>query len=193
VDRCNNCRVEGFGDNSNSFKNDFADNNITVGNIKKTGTKGIRYESSAGVPKESMNSMFNNNMNAHGFSGTSASILLTFANPGFPGDIVIMDSTFQSTGTNFGRPPGQFGNNMNRTTFHFSKLVKTLRILGLIALISYMIVILFTWIYANMEGYVYFSAGEPVLSIKYPEWILGFLGIFVATDYLHKELSGDNL
>jgi len=193
VDRCNNFRVEGFGDDSNSFKNDFVANNITVGNKKKTGTKGIRYESSAGVPEESMNSMLNNSMNAHGFSGTSASILLTFANPDFPGDLVMMDSTFQSIGTNFGRTQGQFGNSQNRTAIDFSKLVKILRILGLMALISYMIVILFTWIYANIEGYVYFSAGEPVLSIKYPEWILGFLGIFVATDYLHRELRGANL
>jgi len=193
VDRCNNCRVEGFGDDSNSFKNDFAANNITVGNKKKTGTKGIRYESSAGAPKEFMNSMLKNSMNAHGFSGTSASILLEFANPDFPGDLVLVDSTFQLTGTNFGRTPGQFGKSMNRTAFDYSKLVKILRILGLMALISYMIVILFTWIYANMEGFVYFSAGEPVLSIKYPEWILGFLGIFVATDYLHKELREANL
>ena len=191
MDRCNNCRVEGFGDDSNSFKNDLAANNITVGNKKKTGTKGIRYESSAGAPKESMNSMFKNSMN--GFSGTSASILLTFANPDFPGDLVLVDSTFQLTGQNFGRTSGRFGNSINRTAFDYSKLVKILRILGLMALISYMIVILFTWIYANMEGFVYFSAGEPVLSIKYPEWILGFLGIFVATDYLHKELRGADL
>lgn len=193
MDRCNNCRVEGFGDNSNSFKNDFAANYITVGNKKKTGTKGIRYESSAGVPKSFMNSMLKNSMNAHGFSGTSASILLTFANPDFPGDLVLVDPTFQLTGTNFGRTTGQFENNMNRTAFDYSKLVKILRIIGLMALISYMIVILFTWMYANMEGFMYFSAGEPVLSIKYPEWILGFLGIFVATDYLHRELRGANL
>ena len=70
---------------------------------------------------------------------------------------------------------------------------KIFRILGLLALISYMIVILFTWISANMEGYVYFSAGEPVWSIKYIEWMLGFLGIFVATYYLRKELKDDLL
>ena len=193
MDRCNNCRVEGFGDDRNSFKNDFVANNITVGSNKKTGTKGIRYESSAGVPKESLNSMLKNGMNDHGFSGTSASILLTFANPDFPEDFVLVDSTSQLTGTNFRRTQGQFENSLNWTAFDFSKLVKLFRILGLMALISYMIVILFTWMYANMEGFVYFSAGEPVLSIKYPEWILGFLGIFVATDYLHKELNGDNL
>lgn len=192
MDRCNNCRVEGFGDDSHSFKNDLAANNITVGNRKKTGTKGIRYESSAGVPEESINSMLNKSMNAHGFSGTSASILLTFANPDFPADLVSINSTGQITGTNSASATRQYGKNINIRVFHFSKLVKLVRILGLIALISYMIVILFTWMYANIEGYVYFSAGEPVLSIKYPEWILGFLGIFVATDYLQRELNGDN-
>ena len=74
-----------------------------------------------------------------------------------------------------------------------SSSIKILRILGLMALISYMIVILYTWIFANLGGYVYFSAGEPVLSIKYIEWMLGFLGIFVATYYLHKELNNDVL
>ncbi len=74
-----------------------------------------------------------------------------------------------------------------------NSLIKIIRILGLMALISYMIVILFTWIFANLGGYVYFSAGEPVLSIKYIEWMLGFLGIFVATYYLHKELNNDIL
>ena len=71
--------------------------------------------------------------------------------------------------------------------------IKIFRILGLMALISYMIVILFTWIFANIEGYVYFSAGEPVSSIKYIEWVLGFLGIYVATYYLHKELNDGTL
>jgi hypothetical protein len=56
-----------------------------------------------------------------------------------------------------------------------------------------MIVILFTWVFANIEGYVYFSAGEPVLSIKYLEWILGSLGIFVAVNYLQKELNEYNI
>jgi hypothetical protein len=70
-----------------------------------------------------------------------------------------------------------------------SNLVKNIRILGLMTLISYMVVILFTWMFANIEGYVYFSAGEPVLSIKYLEWMLGSLGIFVAVNYLKKELN----
>lgn len=72
----------------------------------------------------------------------------------------------------------------------FLRMIKLVRILGLMALISYMIVILFTWIYANFKGFVYFSAGEPILLIKYPEWMLGFIGILVAIDYLYRELKG---
>jgi hypothetical protein len=67
--------------------------------------------------------------------------------------------------------------------------LKNFRILGLMAIISYMIVILFVWIYANYGGYVYFLAGEPNLIIKYTEWLLGFAGIFVAIDLLRKELN----
>ncbi|VVB84822.1 Uncharacterised protein [uncultured archaeon] len=71
----------------------------------------------------------------------------------------------------------------------YSKLFRTVRILGLMSVISYMTVILFTWVYANLTGYVYFSAGEPVLLIKYPEWALGLIGISVAIDCLRKELD----
>lgn len=71
-------------------------------------------------------------------------------------------------------------------------LVKSLRILGLMAVLSYMIVILLTWIYANHQGYVYFSAGEQLSIIKYPEWIVGFLGIVVVIDFLKNELKGTN-
>jgi len=72
---------------------------------------------------------------------------------------------------------------------NFPKIVKNIRVLGLMAIISYMVVILFTWMCANFSGYVYFSAGEPMLFIKYPEWALGFIGIFVAIDSLRKELD----
>lgn len=71
----------------------------------------------------------------------------------------------------------------------YSKLFRTVRILGLMSVISYMTVILFTWVYANLTGYVYFSAGEPELLIKYPEWVLGLIGISVAIDCLRKELD----
>lgn len=68
-------------------------------------------------------------------------------------------------------------------------LMKVVRVIGLMSIISYMTVILFAWIYSSLLGYVYFSAGEPTLIIKYLEWIIGFIGIFVAVYYLHKELS----
>ena len=66
-------------------------------------------------------------------------------------------------------------------------MLKIIRIAGLTALISYMTIILFTWITANLHGYVYFSAGEPNLFIKYFEWILGLLRIITAAYYLQKE------
>ncbi len=71
----------------------------------------------------------------------------------------------------------------------FSKIMKIIRVLGLMTLICYMSVILFTWIYTNLDGNVYFLAGEPILSIKYFEWALGFTGIFVALDCLFKEIG----
>lgn len=75
------------------------------------------------------------------------------------------------------------------TEIGFSKVMKTVRVLGLMTLICYMSVILFTWIYANLDGNVYFLAGEPISSIKYFEWALGFTGIFVAFDCLFKEIG----
>lgn len=69
-------------------------------------------------------------------------------------------------------------------------LIKIIRILGLISLVSYILVFISTWMLANMEGYIYFSGGEPSLMIKYSEWILGFLGIIVASHYLLMELYG---
>lgn len=68
-------------------------------------------------------------------------------------------------------------------------ILRMLNILGLMAVLSYMIVILFTWMYANFQGYVYFSAGEPVSIIKYPEWALGILGILVTARVLRRELD----
>jgi hypothetical protein len=70
-----------------------------------------------------------------------------------------------------------------------STIFHLLRILGLMAVLSYMIVILFTWAYANHQGYVYFSAGEPVSLIKYPEWALGILGILATASILRRELD----
>lgn len=163
--------VEGLRKNSRTYKND------SVG----------------GVSGKLMSSLFTGVIETNGFSGTSASILLTFANPDFSSDITLIDSTVPRKEPYFINTSNQCKKNINVRTFDFSKQVKIARILGLIGLISYMIVILFTWMFANLQGYVYFSAGEPVLSIKYPEWILGFLGILVAADYLHMELNDDGI
>lgn len=134
-------------------------------------------EYDAEAAKNIMSSFLNSGMTAQGISGRSASILLTFANPVYPDPMDSVNPTLQKT----------------INALDHSNLVKNIRILGLMVLISYMMVILFTWIFANIEGYVYFSAGEPVLSIKYLEWILGLLGIFVAANYLKKELNGYNI
>ncbi len=63
------------------------------------------------------------------------------------------------------------------------------RALGLMTVMSYTAVVMITWIYANMRGYLYFSAGEPVLLIKYTEWGLGFLGLFACVDMLRYEIN----
>lgn len=56
------------------------------------------------------------------------------------------------------------------------------------AVLAYMIVILSTWIIANLQGYTYFYAGEPTVSIKYIEWILGIIGILVIPHYISREV-----
>ncbi len=72
---------------------------------------------------------------------------------------------------------------------NFSKIAGVARILGLAALISYMVGILFIWVHANLNGNVYFLVGEPTQVIKYSEWVLGLVGIFVGADYLRKEIK----
>ena len=88
----------------------------------------------------------------------------------------------------FSRTGYEFNKTINKS-FDISKVIRNIRILGLMSIISYMIVILFVWMYANFGGYIYFLAGEPNLVIKYTEWVLGFAGVFVAIDLLHKELK----
>ncbi len=81
-------------------------------------------------------------------------------------------------------------NNIN--SINPPKILKATRILGLISLISYIGVILVIWINANLGGYVYFSAGEPMSIIKYAEWGLGFIGISVAINFLRRELKDNS-
>ena len=99
---------------------------------------------------------------------------------------------YQVAGNNVSNGGKQSGKINNVKPFDYSIPIKIVRIRGLMALISYIAVILFTWIYANRAGFIYFSAGEPSSLIKYSEWILGFLAFFVAIYYLLMELSGYN-
>ncbi len=71
----------------------------------------------------------------------------------------------------------------------YYKYSKHIKITGLIAAISYLIVILCTWIAANYLGSTYFTAGEPHLIIKYIEWAIGANSIIVLCVYLKNELS----
>lgn len=70
-----------------------------------------------------------------------------------------------------------------------SLIIWYLKFLGLITVFSYIVVILCTWMYANYQGYTYFSAGESIDHIKYPEWIFGINGVFVVAYYIKKELD----
>lgn len=101
------------------------------------------------------------------------------------------NSTHLSMGVSFSNYLPEIGNSRLTKSIKVSKIFPLIRILGLMSVLSYMIVILFTWIYANYQGYVYFSAGEPISLIKYPEWVLGFLGILATASVLRREV--DNL
>jgi hypothetical protein len=172
VNRCNKHQLEW-----NEYGSTFVTDNIVFYDFTTNGTSGNRKEYDAESVKNIMGSFLKCNMTTQSISGISTSILLTFANPVFPDALGPVNTIVKPK--------------MN--VLYHSNLVKNIKILGLIALISYMIVILFTWVFANIEGYVYFSAGEPVLSIKYLEWGLGLLGIFVAINYLKNELNEYNI
>lgn len=172
MNRCNKYQVEW-----NEYGSIYLPNNNAVYDFTANGTSGNGKKPDAESAINIVGSFLKGGMTAQGISGRSASILLTFANPVIPDALNPINPIVQPK--------------MN--AFENSNIVKIARILGLMALISYMIVIIFTWMFANIEGYVYFSAGEPVLSIKYLEWVLGLLGIFVAVNYLQKELNEYNI
>lgn len=98
-----------------------------------------------------------------------------------PADLVISMNSVNKTASKY------LGRSFN--IIDYTK--KLARVLGLMTMISYMAIILFVWIYANFQGYLYFSAGEPILLIKYLEWVLGFIGIFAAVDLLQRELNDE--
>ncbi len=139
-----------------------------------------------------------NNINAPASgSGRASSISLASGAPYWIAPVVAgaamavhpANSTHMTLSMNFVNSTSHEHANSSSNIIDYSKLFRTVRILGLMSVISYMTVILFTWVYANLTGYIYFSAGEPVLLIKYPEWALGFIGISVAIDCLRKELD----
>ncbi len=68
------------------------------------------------------------------------------------------------------------------------KYSRHIKIIGLMAAISYLIFILLTWIIANYLGHTYFTAGEPHLIIKYIEWIVRANSIIVLCGYLKEAL-----
>ncbi len=104
-------------------------------------------------------------------------------------DYPTSNSTHLTMGMSFKNLLTGFGEKSKFDFINFSTFLRLVRILGLMAVLSYMIVILMTWMYANIQGYVYFSAGEPVSLIKYPEWVLGILGILVTASVLRRELD----
>ena len=104
-------------------------------------------------------------------------------------DYPTANSTHLKMGMSFKNFMADFGEKGRFAFIKISTILRMLNILGLMAVLSYMIVILFTWMYANFQGYVYFSAGEPVSLIKYPEWALGILGILVTASILRRELD----
>jgi len=61
--------------------------------------------------------------------------------------------------------------------------------ISLIVAISYLICILYTWISAELNGYTYFSAGEPNVWIRNVEWLVGIFAIIYLTYELFKHIT----
>lgn len=151
--------------------------------------KGSNEGTNSGKVLRNIGSIIIISPNAHATSSVPS--LITPITTAIYVDNPSVNSTHLSMGVSFNNYLPEFSRNITIRSKKVSKLFPLLRILGLMAVLSYMIVILITWIYANHQGYVYFSAGEPLSIIKYPEWVLGFLGIFATASVLRKEL--DNL
>lgn len=64
-----------------------------------------------------------------------------------------------------------------------------IRIFGFMVALSYIIVILYTWISAEYSGHVYFLAGEPKKAILYTEWIFGLIAVAVIGIEFKKSLD----
>ncbi len=82
----------------------------------------------------------------------------------------------------------------------YSRLKCHITLLGLMFALSFMVVIIGTWISAEIQGFTYFSAGEPNTIIRIFEWIGGFIAILIVSiklknnidmSYLEKEETYD--
>lgn len=58
------------------------------------------------------------------------------------------------------------------------RIFTNIKLVGLMTIFAYITVILFTWISTNINGHIYFSAGEPIWYIKYTEWGLAINGLY---------------
>jgi len=61
--------------------------------------------------------------------------------------------------------------------------------LSLMVAISYLICVLYTWMLAGLNGYTYFSAGEPNVWIRNVEWVFGIFAIIYLTYELFKHIT----
>jgi hypothetical protein len=66
---------------------------------------------------------------------------------------------------------------------------KKLRIFGLVCALSYVVVVLLTWAYMDIQGYKFVVVSEPIIAIKYTEWLMGGLSIGVLLSYLIDEVN----
>ncbi len=64
-----------------------------------------------------------------------------------------------------------------------------IKILGLASSMSFIVVILYTWMLAETNGYTYFTAGEPHDIIRNVEWFLGMLGLSMLIVVTKEEID----
>ena len=67
-----------------------------------------------------------------------------------------------------------------------------IRIFGFMVVLSYLIVILYVWMNAELNGHIYFLAGEPNRAILYIEWIMGAIAISIIANELHRDIKDES-
>ena len=71
---------------------------------------------------------------------------------------------------------------------------KKIRIFGFMVAISYLIVVLSSWMFSEFYiGDVYFEAGEPNRFILYSEWVFGLIAIRILFIELKKILDENDM